>query len=394
MRNASTDPPVGIGTLLRRVWQRLFSHGPAWILARIAREVSVPTTWPGGLLRYIAMVIPRAGGQLRRIFQSASETPLLLAFYDLQVQPPTFDFLWFLTGAELERRRLGLAGVHIVVVPDSGSMARSYPGANDQERFSVKWRLENIVVPSIGFLESGAGSTICHDRSQAKSLLDASDHVYPVGYRVGFPVPHNPGETIEAGRAADHSVAILRSSDDARHYVSEWLADRAKTRKVVSITLREYAEEPDRNSNVEAWATFARRIQDDGYFPVIIRDTGASLAPEGDDFQGLTIFAEAAWNISLRMAFYEICYLNMGVNNGPAGLCWLNEHTRYLTFKMIRANERESSEAAFRVRGMKPYATLPFSTPFQKWIWEEDSLEILDREFRDMVDRITADADG
>ena len=313
-----------------------------------------------------------------------------MAFYDLRVQPLTYDFLWFLTGAELVRRRLGLAGVHIVIVPDPVSASQPDQIENDQNRFSPKWRLENIIVPSIGFLKSSVGYTICYDRRQARSLFSAADHVYPAEYRVGFPVSHSPGECIEAGRLDDHPVAILRGGKDACQYISEWLDYRAKGRKVVSVTLREYAHEPNQNSNIEAWTAFARRIQSEGYFPVFIRDTGASLAPEEDRFQGLTVFPEAAWNIALRMAFYESCHLNMGVNNGPAGLCWLNDRTHYLTFKMIRADERVSSEAAFRARGMEPYATLPFAAAFQKWVWEDDSAAVIDREFRDMTARITA----
>ena len=41
-------------------------------------------------------------------------TRTLLAFYDLKVAPVTFDFLWFLVGAELARRAARADKVHVV----------------------------------------------------------------------------------------------------------------------------------------------------------------------------------------------------------------------------------------------------------------------------------------
>ena len=62
------------------------------------------------------MARPQQSG-VRPCRRHFGEADTLYAFYDLGVAPITFDFLWFLVGAELERERRGLSAVHAVIVP-------------------------------------------------------------------------------------------------------------------------------------------------------------------------------------------------------------------------------------------------------------------------------------
>ena len=113
------EPASGI----RRVAFKIRSKGPGWIVRRLAAEASQPTTAPGRLLHRLARNATTLAAALpRRLHALAVPKPedaarTLFAFYDLQVSPITFDFLWFLVGADLERRRRGLEAVHVVIVP-------------------------------------------------------------------------------------------------------------------------------------------------------------------------------------------------------------------------------------------------------------------------------------
>ena len=84
---------------------------------RLAVEASQPTTAPGRLVHRLARnAITLAAALPRRLHAMAVPKPedgarTLYAFYDLHVSPITFDFLWFLVGADLERRRRGLDAV-------------------------------------------------------------------------------------------------------------------------------------------------------------------------------------------------------------------------------------------------------------------------------------------
>ena len=70
---------------------------------------------------------------------------------------------------------------------------------------------------------------------------------------------------------AGKRVGVLTGSEQARRYVDQWLAPRARGRKVVSITLREYGYHPARNSNVAAWTAFARGLDPEQFFVVSLR---------------------------------------------------------------------------------------------------------------------------
>src|SRR6185312_591726 len=89
---------------------KLRTEGLSWLSARLKREWQMPTTGMGQAL-YRAVRSFRGGGRDLPLFDGDR----LYAFYDLAVAPLTFDFLWFLVGAELRRRRDGLAAIEVVI---------------------------------------------------------------------------------------------------------------------------------------------------------------------------------------------------------------------------------------------------------------------------------------
>ena len=91
---------------------------------------------------------------------------------------------------------------------------------------------------------------------------------------------------------------------------------------------------PARNSNLEAWTAFARRLDPTRFMPVFVPDLEQTLNGQLQALQGHAVLGEAAWNLGLRMALYERSYISLGVNTGPMGLCWLNARTHYATLKM------------------------------------------------------------
>jgi hypothetical protein len=88
------------------------------------------------------------------------------------------------------------------------------------------------------------------------------------------------------------------------------------------------------------------------------------------------------------MALYERAYLNLGINNGPMGLCWLNERTRYVTFKMLTEGVPQATSAYMASLGFELGRSLPSATSRQKWVWEDDDRAVIEREFAMMVSAI------
>ena len=142
--------------------------------------------------------------------------------------------------------------------------------------------------------------------------------------------------------------------------------------------------QPHRNNNHEAWTEFARKIDTQKYFPVLIRDTHYALDLADDRFDGLHLFSEAAVNLELRMGFYEECYLNLFVNNGPAELALLNTRVACLFFMKIISHRggisQEVPDYAIPFRGEHPVVG-----PHQHTVWDGDTFDVLESEFNAMV---------
>jgi hypothetical protein len=216
----------------------------------------------------------------------------------------------------------------------------------------------------------------------------AGNRVYPAHYEPGLPVAHWHSELLTETCNGGEEVGILRSSAQGLRYVERWLAPRLAGRRLVTITIRDYTFMSARNSNLEAWAEFTRRLDAREYLPVFVLDTERTLDPLPSPLAGFEVFREASWNVGLRMALYESSYVNLGVNNGPIFMCALNARTRLLMFKIITPEVPQTTGELIAKLGYKIGGQLPFATPYQRWVWEDDTLEVIEREFFQIVKQI------
>ena len=83
-------------------------------------------------------------------------------------------------------------------------------------------------------------------------------------------------------------------------------------------------------------------------------------------------------------------YVSLGVNNGPMGLAWLNARVCYATLKIETADVPQSSLGFIRSFGFEPGKSLPFATPLQEWVWEDDTEKAITEAFRRLTERIEA----
>ncbi len=376
------------------------SEGLAWVWRRV-RYRTPSTAWGRAVHAWLRRVLGAALTPSRMFRQSHAGTSegsddTLFAFYDLQVAPITYHACWFAVAADLARRRRGLRQVHFVIVPGTKGGVREeravYEAAVDvAERI---WRVHNIVIPILTLVPSCAGYTLLPDRRAVESLrVDAGDRIYPEHYEPALPVSHHPSELLMLHPRELAGIGVLRSSVQGLRYVERWMAPRLHGRRVITVTLRDYAFMTARNSNLDAWTAFARHLNPAKYLPVFVLDTERTLDPLPAVLEGLEVFREASWNVGLRMALYESSYLNLGVNNGPLFLAAMNDRTRLLIFKMITPSVPQTTEEFVRQEGFQIGAQLPFATPFQRLVWEDDVLEVIEREFEAMVAHIEGAAD-
>lgn len=388
--NDREEPAAGTARLLFR----LRTQGPIWIWRRLVSEWVLPTTKAGRVLHAMLRRTLTAGLMPIRILSHVlkRDVPInldiLYAFYDLKVEPITFDIVWFLAAADLERRRQRLGRLCVIIVPGPEEGLRS-----EDPRYEIvvdgaarRWRIHNVLLAIPSLLPSCTGFTLAGSREEAAALrAGAGSRVYPKTYEPALPVAHHPNDFLLPAQAGVWPIGVLRASVQALRYIDRWISLRAAGRRLVVITLREYAYNSARNSNFPEWREFARRLDPTIWWPVFVLDIEEALEDISIKFSGCEIFREATWNVALRMALYERAWLNLGVNNGPMALCWLNDRTRYITFKMVTMSVPQTGIAFMRSRGFEPNQSLPSATAFQKWVWEDDTLQVIEREFQAMT---------
>jgi hypothetical protein len=312
----------------------------------------------------------------------------LLVIYDFAASPTSYDFAAFLALADLHRQRVGAAAMYIIFVPAPGE------GFWDKEDIGLdekRWRQRNLLVPLCSLWPACSGVTVLSTREDARSWLDRITHdaVFPPGYRLDRPIPDAfQWAAITAERACGAVVPNWTAPPQASAFVRHWLRPRAKGRRLVVITLREAGYYSEVNSNLAAWAAFARSLDEARYFPVMLRDTGAIFGPVPPELQDLTLFSEASLNVEVRAALYAEMFVGLSVANGPMQLQWLNPDCRFLIFRLLVPENIRARPTTMRSLGLEIGGQIPGAKPFQRLIWEEDRFEVIRREFERMVAEI------
>ncbi len=297
-------------------------------------------------------------------FASSFGRGVLVVHYDLNVYPVSYDILWYLALADLERKRQSLSHLHCVFIPVEDHENRTFPPGYDAvvDLTSRRWRFQNICVPAASLIPACEGFTVCSTRAQLNSLDLLAPAYWPQPNSVGRHPPlssvYQELMTRLGKNAEDWGV---KAPEQGLRYIKRWLEERARGRKPVVVTLRQYQVDPERNSNIAEWIAFLRGLDQTQYFSILVPDTDYAVEVNRS-FEGLTECAEAAWNLGLRMALYESAFINLFVNSGPASLCVLNPRCRYLLFKIVVSGVHLVSENTLREMGFEPGTTPSFAT--------------------------------
>jgi hypothetical protein len=381
--------------LSERLWAlpgKIRERGAGWLWQRLRREVVVPSTPATETVRDGLATVH---GWMRKP-KGAPKGPfnddLLPAVYDLDVNPITFDFSWFLVGAEMAARRAGKPGFRLILVPGTRDGLREEIAEYDRlvDATHRRWLVDNLLLPLARLSPACRAIVIGASREEAEMHLATAKAVYPPHYSTLFPRAFDYADFV---KTADRPGCFsgLKAPLQGRRYLKDWLDRHVGGRRLITASLRNYNYQPSRNSDLTAWSHFLRNLDPSLYAPVIVPDTNQAFAQMAE-FVDMPAMGEAAWNIGLRMALYEMAYANLFVNNGPATLAQLNPACNYLFTKIIVPDCEQASEHFLRERGFIPGESPRFATATQIWWWHDDTVENLDWGFRTLVERIEAGA--
>jgi len=233
-----------------------------------------------------------------------------------------------------------------------------------------QWRLHQILIQIMSFLPGDPSLTVLGERGDIDVIFTEDvELVFPEYYQPwAHKSRHHTAWSVMAG-SLGADIGFFSASGQAKTYARQWIEARSEGRKCIALTLREAEYGWHRNAELEIWSDLARRLEEAGYFPVIVRDTDKALEPLPDIFAGISALGEAAFNLQLRMAFYQEAHICIFVSNGPGHMCFYNPSVRYL----YNVTGEWSEGIVYKRWGLDKGENPPFVTRFQKWIWEPQS---------------------
>jgi hypothetical protein len=356
-------------------FEKVLKKGPLWTLSRIAKEYSRPsfryTKWVMNMIKKV-----ERGGATFFQAKAKGDTGYLTAVYDLDVNPLTFDFVYFLVAAELFSKRKKKSSFVVVFVPASErrEVNEKYNLIIDEK--NSQWRFENIIIPLIGLYPACVGYSVLPDRDDLSETINGK-LLYPEFYDKNLIGNDYYREVF----LSKEKFVGFSASPQGKRYVESWRESNKITEKIVSITLRQYGYDPTRNSNVGEWIKIARLIKEEGFTPVFIPDTDKcfELGPKLEDF---IVFRDPCWNIGLRAAFYEDAYLNFFMPNGPGSYANLSKNIESVTMKYATQDSETNNNEVHKARGLSVgQRKFDFVENYQILSWEPDTFENISKEF-------------
>ncbi|SVB70846.1 uncharacterized protein METZ01_LOCUS223700 [marine metagenome] len=303
---------------------------------------------------------------------------VLSVFYDLNCNPITFDFAYFLVGAEVFAKQNGKSKLFIWFVQKNKDFIKDEEYLKHVDEDSQNWRFNNILLPIACMHAAYTGFGILPQGTSVNKYIK-EDLIYPEGFGENYSPRFNYKDLKDSMELS--SFRGLQTSLQGQKYINSWKNHAEIDLPIVSITLRNYGFDPSRNSNVKEWVKFADWVSQRGYTPVFIPDVDACWEPD-DALGSHLVFTDACWNLEIRMAFYNSCFVSFFYSNGVGSLAMLNKNIRCIAMNPII----EDSLWAYGDRdthyGLKPdQRRYDFAEPFQWFSWKRDSFENIKSEF-------------
>ena len=362
--------------------KKIKDKGLRWLLWRLKSEIRNPTNL---YFKIIVDNMLRLRMSVTRPLKRKERDDLLYAIFDMECAPITFNVVEFLVAAEYESRNINKNGFVVVVVPlEKEPLYKNDEYLSVVDSASKSWRFQNIVLPIISLSSSCKGIHILPRRKDVELYVRNFD-IYPDIYdskNIRYL------DIREFYRKFDRPNMFegLRATKQGLRYVDKWIKANNINKPIVTITIRNYGFDKVRNSNLDAWSRFSTYLDGSGYVPVIIPDI------DGDDlgqtyFSDGFIYKEAAWNMMLRMALYELVYLNFFVSGGPLSLAIMNPKCSYIAMNLFAEGSVIDTKDAYKKIGYDVGTNYKFSTENQKLVYDTDSYDNIVSEFECYVNK-------
>lgn len=316
----------------------------------------------------------------------------LYAFCDLAAIPLSFDICYLLASADQARCAQSLTKMTIVFVADEsdpGQLLEFTPPLH-QRAVTQEWRhfLFNLGVEMTRIYPSVGSVLVLSSRRDVIRFMNALPlraAMFPSRYS-----PYRPDYRVgRQGSTLYYPHHILNPQDKTKalqpvkapkieiDLVKRWLCHRAINNKFVTITLRDTANIPERNSNIAAWQVLIDHYQGSSLRFVVIDDYFRLFEDEKLNGKNVVYFDAPLLSPAIRLALYERATFNLFTANGPAILCMLSKTVRFAAFGMGCGGKSSTQEDVTRQYGLKQNEEPSCFQENQRLIWHPDNEETL-----------------
>ena len=331
------------------VIKKILLLGPIWFLQRLLQAFFSPTSAIGQKAKlffyYLFHPLIFLNNFFLRYFSlNFSRDHTLNVVYDLNFNPISFDFSFFMATAEAYAKMHKKDHIHLWIIrPNREKVLLSKIKNLEYESIvnidSQEWRINNMIIPIVHICPSVAQYSVVQDAADIQKQF-LNNTMFPEGY----------GPMSKPCISYDYSFSMLaqynfwgfKSSNQAKIFIQNWLDSANISSKIISITIRDYDFDPLRNSSFQTWIEFANYLENQGYKVIFIPDIENCWDSKYKDIKQ-TYFSEICWNLELRTAFYELCELNYFYSSGLASLAMLNKNTRAISMTPLIEDSREST---------------------------------------------------
>lgn len=310
------------------------------------------------------------------------------ATWDTSLYPISYDIAFFVEAAEIYRKKIGAAGTIINILYPQDIKRIKGVSAEADRAVDLHGRAFRITHVSGQVARMFANVTVNEIRDR-DGFFGLGDNGLPIGIGqyIPFPgkdMPHHT-EYYRTVNANPKAVEGFTASIQARRYVDMWLANFLGRKRLICISIRDYAFDTQRNSKIAEWKKFIESLDESLYEVVIVPDTDQIANYDFSPLAGYRAFWPACFDVDLRYALYEAAFLNLFVNNGPGTASTLDKKVRLLMFKLLASGVPHCTEEFITWSGFPAGGSPVYATPFQKWVWEDDDFSVIRREFEKMV---------
>jgi len=361
--------------MIYKIFEKVRKQGIRWFYWRLKQEFFNPT------VPYLKVTVDYLLKFKNFLNNSKKSSDHLYAIFDLEVSPITYNIGEYLCAAELEAKRLKKNGIVLIIVPEKNKKRKylnEYEKIISEEGF--KWRVDNIIVQVARLHAACKGISILPDRLTIKHLVDKHD-IFPKLYD-GTNLRYADLSKLYA--AKPNSFEGLRAAEQGKKYVKQYLQSISVNTKIVTIIIRDYSYDKVRNSNQEEISKFIEYLISRKFQPIVIPDTDSAFDTKLN-IDSKYIFRDGCWNVGLRIALYELSFVNIFGPGGAACIMLFNPLCSCILINPIVENSITSSAEAYAKAGIYEGTQWSFLQRKQIISYKKETFENLVSEFENFL---------